>query len=238
MARLVILLWSMQSNQTLYRLEGLFGWAKSSINRDKYHLGRLLLNILQREAQTLWPNHEDQLVLISLLPDSLRATNIFFIVDSTKLKNNDSIDVDTRRRHWNNHKGFGCHMIMFCDLFGNVIWFEPMRDGNGADVQQYRSSAPFQQLYGCTFVETHTGMGDTAYVTASSNRPMSAALVQKFNLGIIADPVFLELAIRHNKDFDVTRSGVERLNRGVKRFSVAGHQSKISLLNNSIGPQQ
>lgn len=232
LARLIVLLWSIQSNDVAYRMEGMFGWAKSSINDDKYFLGALLLKILKREVGQLWPTHDEQLLLISCASESLQPHKPFFIVDSTKLANNDSTDLPTRNQHWNNHKGFGCHMILFSDIFGNLIWFEAMRNGNGSDVSQYRSSAPFLQEQGCTFAPDHTGMGDTAYVSASSTDPNSAPLLSKYDLD---DPAFnnqadlYALAERFNDDYDTTRSTIERVIRGSKRFGALGHKSAISL---------
>ena len=83
----------------MYRLEALFQWAKSSINDDKYHLSAILLSVLKRELGNLWPNHADQLLLIGMLPESLKEKKIFFIVDSTKISNNDSNHLRTRQQH-------------------------------------------------------------------------------------------------------------------------------------------
>ena len=232
LVRLIILLWSLQSSDTMYRLEALFQWAKSSINDDKYHLSAILLSVLKRELGNLWPNHADQLLLIGMLPESLKEKKIFFIVDSTKISNNDSNHLRTRQQHWNNHKGFGCHMILYTNILGEIIHFEPMRDGNGSDIQQYRSSDVFQQSNGCTFVRHHSGMGDTAYKGASSSDPNSADLVEKFDLNdpvIRANPVLLALASRFNDDFDTIRSVVERSIRGVKRMDDCGERSSMSL---------
>lgn len=232
LVRLIILLWSLQSSETMYRLEATFQWAKSSINDDKYHMAAILLSILKRELGTLWPNHADQLLLIEMLPASLREKNIFYIVDSTKIPNNDSTHLQTRQQHWNNHKGFGCHMILYTNILGDIIHFEPMRDGNGSDIQQYRSSDVFQQSNGCTFVKQHSGMGDTAYKGASSSDPNSADLVEKFDLNdpfLRADPILLALAERFNDDFDTIRSVVERSIRGVKRENDCGERSSLSL---------
>ena len=240
LARLIVLLWSIQSSETGYRLEARFGWAKSSINDDKYYLGGLLLHILKREVGTLWPTHEEQEILISFLPDTLIGKKIFFIVDSTKVPNNDSLDRATREKHWNNKKGFGCHMIVFCDIFGRTLWFEPIRDGNGSDGQQYRSTAPFQQSRGCRFVAVHTGFGDSAYTGSSSNDPLSAKLVQKFNLDdhmFDNNPAAYDMAERFNDDLDTIRSTVERANRGIKQFAAIGHKSPISLVR-GVGAEQ
>ena len=123
-------------------------------------------------------------------------------------------------------------MILYTNLLGEIIHFEPMRDGNGSDIQQYRSSDVFQQSNGCTFVRHHSGMGDTAYKGASSSDPNSADLVEKFDLNdpvIRANPVLLALASRFNDDFDTIRSVVERSIRGVKRMDDCGERSSMSL---------
>jgi hypothetical protein len=228
LARLFILLWFVQSQDTYYRMEGIFAWAKSSINDDVHYLGGILIDILIRELGTLWPNATDREILISFLPEVMRQTRAFFILDSTKVSNNDSTVVATREQHWNSHKGFGSHMIVFSNILGDLIWFEPFLDGNGSDIQQYRSSSPFQQANGCTFSADQTGFGDNAYKGASSNDPLSKDLVEKYNLNEVPDDV-LPLATLFNDTFDVLRSTIERLIRGIKRFSSIGRKGRTSL---------
>ena len=106
-----------------------------------------------------------------------------------------------------------------------------MHDDKGSNVQQYRKSAPFLQSVECIFNELHMGMGDSAYISASFTIPMSAELIHKINIDAFKNnPLHIELAMRFNTDFDCIRSVVvEQGNRGVKRFSTAGHKSAITL---------
>ena len=93
--RLFILLYTLYSNVSLRRAEGIFFGAKSSIDRDVVHCAKVLLKVLKDQMKSLWPSREVRDLHRTFLPESLQGSGICFLYDSTKLTCWGSQDQDT-----------------------------------------------------------------------------------------------------------------------------------------------
>ena len=114
----------------------------------------------------MFPNSQQREAMRNLcLPDNLKDTGLFFVVDGMKHTNVDSVHNDVRRRNFN-HKGYGMSFIHITDLLGRTIDVSGRHSpGNTYDLTQYHPSDFFMQTRdNHQFGINETGMGDSAYV--------------------------------------------------------------------------
>ena len=226
--RLYVLLYSLHNNSTLDQLEGVFQWARSSIQRDIYHCAKILLDLLIFQMKTLWPNRAERDLMKTFLPDILKNTGIFFVVDSTKIYTYDSVDVGTRTRNFEINKGFGPCYNNICNIFGSTIAFEIRHEGSQSDITSYHGSDCFNQRNGCTWDNDETGMGDQKYTGVSNINPGSKLLLRKYTETDIEIErtnnryETVQFMNRFNKSYEVVRSSIELNIKHVKRSIYAG----------------
>ena len=152
------------------------------------------------------------------LPDILKDTGLFFIVDGMKDTNVDSVHNDVRRRNFN-HKGYGMSFIHITDLLGRTIDVSGRHSpGNTYDLTQYHPSDFFMQTRdNHQFGINETGMGDSAYVGPANNKIGSTDLLQKY------PDVEIQRAI-DNGDYDLA-SYMDEWNRSLTLTRVAVEQN-------------
>jgi hypothetical protein len=93
----------------------------------------------------------------------------FFLVDSFKVSNVDSTDMDVRREHFQYPKGFGMHGLIFTDILGNLLQLTMNIDGNKSDSTMYHSSPPNLQQRGIVIPIDTTGLGDSSFEGIASS---------------------------------------------------------------------
>ena len=152
------------------------------------------------------------------LPDILKDTGLFFIVDGMKDTNVDSVHNDVRRRNFN-HKGYGMSFIHITDLLGRTIDVSGRHSpGNTYDLTQYHPSDFFMQTRdNHQFGINETGMGDSAYLGPANNKIGSTDFLQKY------PDVEIQRAI-DNGDYDLA-SYMDEWNRSVTLTRVAVEQN-------------
>lgn len=242
--RFFIFLNYMNSQPTFRSMELEFMYAKSSIQADIQYMGDLLLTILKRELGTLWPTRAQRDFLKTLLPENLKNTGVFGIVDSFKLSNIDSTHKLTRRTHYNSHKGFGPNAILFSTVIGDFMALERFKNGNGNDLQQYHDTEVFHRENGKTMDADETLIGDSKYIGNVSNDPNSRQFCVKVTDAEMStmNAQNYTYAENYNKSFDTLRAPIEQGIRYIKTFGVAGssqegriklhtHPNKKALLN-------
>ena len=244
--KLFVLLYFMKNNSNYTSLESTFNISKSCVEESIENCAEVLLRVLKNYFRALFPNRAERDLLKLFLPTRLRtlAVKPFFVVDSSKISNVDSISHGTRQLHYSTHKGFGPNMNVICDILGNPLDIMELQNGNEADIIMYRSTDWFHQLNGLNFDNDETGIGDSSYVgKVKCNGP--AEFLQKYS-AIEINAMNPQLALdakAWNKTINTIRAPVEQVNGGLKsksalqgdrtkgRCSIATHFTKIRLLN-------
>jgi hypothetical protein len=228
--RLFMLLWFLNANTSMRRMELIFCLTKSSICLDLFHMANILNQVLKVQLGTLWPVRAERDAMRLALPEALQGTGIFFLVDTTKSTNVDSVYPSTRRKHWNNHKRFGAVSTIYTDIFGSLIKCVPITDGNGNDNFKHQISPVFLLLEGIEFGDDETGFGDSHYHGASNVRLSSKSLVTKFTTHEINNEIDINakrLMKSFNHSLNIIRTPIEQTIGGIKRGSYAGDRAKI-----------
>jgi hypothetical protein len=163
----------------------------------------------------------------TFLPEILRLSGIFFLLDSTKITNFDSIYKLTRKRHWNTHKRFGGNALHITDIFGNTIAYIPLMEGRGADITQWHNCYYFTHGY-LLWDNDETGYGDSAYVGRSNSSLYSKFLAHTFSPAEMQNmrPEDELRALRYNNALNILRASVELNIGGAKQSAMYGDRSK------------
>ncbi len=217
---------------TLLYMERFYQLSKSSLELLLPKAVQVYCTVLSAMLMHTWPTPQEQTDMIAKLEPALAYHNIFFLVDTTKSGNVDSLDIPTQRAHYSIHKGFGLVLIIFTDVLGRIIWIEVGFNGNAADVPIYRNSSPYRQINGCTFPIDKTGLGDQSFVGPSSCLPNASMLQHTGNRGAMPQGLVLFAAI--------LRRAMRRLRQAVEcaiRIGKKGLGSNVEKIRISLGTQ-
>jgi hypothetical protein len=198
----------LKNYHTLREMERFYQLSKSSLELLIPKAVQVYCTMLSAMLMHTWPTLQEQTNMISKLDPLLAVHNCFFLVDTAKHGNVDSLDIPTAHTHYSVHKGFGLVLIIFTDILGRLIWIEVSFDGNSADVPLYRISSPYRQADGCTFAIDKTGLGDQSFVGPSSCLPGASQLLNTGNQGVMPQALVL-FAAMHRRAMRRLRQPVE-----------------------------
>ena len=237
--RLRILLMFIRYNVTLRAMEAYVWWSNLKIQVDLSYCAVVLEEVLKATLGETLPNLQQRNEMRnSCLPNIIKHTGLFFIVDGMKHTNVNSIHNDIRRRNFKD-KGFGASFIHITDLLGRTIDIAGRHSpGNTHDLTQYHSSDFFMQTRNNhQFGINETGIGDSAYV-GPANKIGSTDLLQKYpdvEIQRAIDNGDYDLALymdEWNRSLTLTRVAVERNIGGAKidsKFYGDASKSRFSL---------
>ena len=235
--RFFMLLVSISTYMNLRVMEVVFNVARASIHSDLLCFGRYVLDVIVRQSGNCWPRRHERDYLRTFLPEALRDSGIFFLVDPTKQKNVDSIHRDTRELHFNSHKGFGPNHCFVVDILGRIIYLKVGSPGSSGDLSIYRQTDLYLQQNGYNFDDDETGGGDSKLRGAANIRPTSMSLARAFTQQEIFEQPedLIEFALIYNDAYKRMETVVEQAIGGVKRDAFASDRSKsrISMHSNS-----
>lgn len=220
----------LKNYSTLRDMERFYQMSKSSLELLIPKALHVYCTVLSAMLMHTWPTPQEQTDMIGKLDPALAAYNIFFLVDTAKSGNVDSLDIPTQHTHYSVHKGFGLVLIIFTDVLGRIIWIEVGFNGNAADVPIYRNSSPYRQADGCTFTIDKTGLGDQSFVGPSSCLPNASPLQNTGNRGAMPQGLILFAAIQ--------RRAMRRLRQAVEcaiRVGKKGLGSNVEKIRTSLG---
>ena len=89
------------NDKDLREMESCYQKSFSSVRRTLYNSMQLYVALLERMLSlNRWPSVLEQDALIEMLPPALKHLRFFFLVDSFKVSNVDSTDINVRRQHF------------------------------------------------------------------------------------------------------------------------------------------
>jgi len=206
-AMLFMLFYFNKANGTSREMERIFFVSKSSINSVLPRIAVVVLEVCKEFFTNLFPARAERDFMRTFLPAWLQGSGLFASVDSSKILSIDSLDADVAGQHYDAHKGFGLNLISITDIFGQYILSE-VASGVGGDMQQYRTTAFFNQRGRFQFDDDETLKGDSHYVGATKNSPTASQFLQPFTdaqIGVMP-PQYQQYARQFGKSQQLVRT--------------------------------